>query len=64
MDGEQAHEKNAQHHELLEKYISKPQQCTTSHWSEWPSLTNQQKTNAGKGVEKREPSFTVVGNVN
>ena len=27
-------------------------------------LTSQQITNAGKGVKKREPSFTVGGNVN
>ena len=32
--------------------------------SEWPSLTSQQITNAGEGVEKREPSYTVGGNVN
>ena len=34
-------------------------------WSEWPSLKkNLQITNAGEGVEKREPSYTVDGNVN
>ena len=27
-------------------------------------LTSQQTTNAEKGVEKREPSYTVGGNVN
>ena len=32
------------------------------HWSEWPSLTNQQTTSAGKDVEKRKPEFTVGGN--
>ena len=32
--------------------------------SEWPSLTSIQITNAGEGVEKREPSFSVGGNVN
>ena len=31
--------------------------------SEWPSLVNLQITNAGEGVEKREPSYTVGGNV-
>jgi len=36
---------------------------TTSHLQEWPSLTSQQITNAGEGVEKREPSFTADGNV-
>ena len=29
-----------------------------------PSLTSQQITSAGGGVEKREPSCTVGGNVN
>ena len=32
--------------------------------SEWPSLKNLQTINAGEGVEKREPSCTVGGNVN
>ena len=36
---------------------------TTSHQSEWPSLVSPQVTNAGEGVEKREPSYTVGGNV-
>ena len=34
------------------------------HWSEWPSSKNLQTINAGEGVEKREPSCTVGGNVN
>ena len=37
---------------------------TTSHLSEWPSLTSQQIINAGDGVEKMVPSCTVGGNVN
>ena len=36
----------------------------TSHWSEWPSSKSLQTINAGKGVEKRECSCTVGGNVN
>ena len=32
--------------------------------SEWPSLTSQQVTNAGEGMEKRVTSFTSSGNVN
>ena len=32
--------------------------------SEWPSLTSQQTTNAREDVGKREPFFTVSGNVN
>ena len=35
----------------------------TSPCSEWPSLIRIQITNAGKGVEKRQPSYTVGGNV-
>ena len=34
------------------------------NWSEWRSLISPQKINAGEGVEKREPSYTVGGNVN
>ena len=33
------------------------------HQSEWPSLISSQITSAGGGVEKREPSCTVGGNV-
>ena len=36
----------------------------TSHWSEWPSSKSLQTINAGEGVEKRECSCTVGGNVN
>ena len=36
----------------------------TSHQSEWPLLKSLQLTNAGEGVEKREPSYIVGGNVN
>ena len=42
----------------------KMQQGTASHWSEWPSLKSPQMTNAGENVEKREPSYTVGGNIN
>ena len=31
---------------------------------EWPSSESVQTINAGEGVEKREPSYTVGGNVN
>ena len=37
---------------------------TTSHQSEWPSTKSLQTINAGEGVEKRECSCTVGGNVN
>ena len=35
-----------------------------SQLSEWPPSKNQQTTNAGKDVEKREPLCTVGGNAN
>ena len=35
-----------------------------SHQLEWASSENLQTTNAGEGVEKREPSCTVGGDVN
>ena len=31
---------------------------------EWPSSKSLQTINAGVGVEKKEPSYTVGGNVN
>ena len=33
-------------------------------WLEWPSSKSIQTVNAGEGVEKREPSYTVSRNVN
>ena len=46
-------------------YKINAQKCIlTSHWSEWPLSKNLQTINAGEGVEKREPSCTVGGNVN
>ena len=42
----------------------KTNESITSHRSEWPSSKNLQTINAGEGVEKREPSCTVGGNVN
>ena len=36
---------------------------TMRYQSEWPSLKRVQITNAGEGVEKREPSYTVDGDV-
>ena len=49
---------------LLEKCESKLQWGIISHGSEWPSSKNLQTVNAGEDVEKREPSYTVGGNVN
>ena len=50
--------KKAQLCSLLEKCKSK------LHWSEWPSSKSPQTINAGEGVEKRECSCTIGGNVN
>ena len=36
----------------------------TSHQLEWPSSKNQQMVNAGEGVERKELSYIVGGNVN
>ena len=36
----------------------------TLHWSEWLSSKNPQTPNTGEGVERRELSCTVGGNVN
>ena len=33
-------------------------------WSEWLLTKGLQAINAGEGVEKREPSYTVGGNAN
>ena len=49
---------------IKEMQKSKLQWGTTSRQSEWPSLISLQQTQAGEGVEKREPSCTVGGNVN
>ena len=35
-----------------------------SHRSEWPSSKSLETIHAGEGVEKREPSYTVVANIN
>ena len=56
--------KDAQHHSLSEKCKSKPLWGTTSHQSEWLQSKSLQVINAGEGVEKREPSYTVGGNAN
>ena len=49
---------------IIEKCKSKLQWDITSHWSEWPSSKSLQTINAGEGVEKREPSYTVGENAN
>ena len=47
---------------LSEKCKSKPQLRTISCQSEWLPSKSLQTVNAGQGVEKREPSYTVGGN--
>ena len=56
--------KDVQHHSLPEKCKSKPQWGIIIHQSEWLLSKSLQATNAGEGVEKREPSNTVGGNAN
>ena len=56
--------KDAQHHSLSEKCKSKPQWGTITHQSGWLLSKSLQAINAGEGVEKREPSYTVGGNAN
>ena len=56
--------KDAQHHSLSVKCKSKPQWGTITHQSGWLLCKSLQAINAGEGVEKREPSYTVGGNAN
>ena len=49
---------------ILEKCKSKLQGGINSHQSEWPSSKSLQTINAGEGVEKREHSCTIGGNIN
>ena len=54
--------KNAQHHSSSGKYTSKPQGDTTSHLSEWLTLTTQATTDVGEDAEKEALFCTVGGN--
>ena len=45
--------KNAQHHSSSGKYKSKPQWDTTSHLSEWLTLTTQATRDVGEDARKR-----------
>ena len=56
--------KDDQHLQLLEKCKSKPQRGITSQQPQLPSSKILQTINAGEGAEKKEPSYTVGGNVN
>ena len=61
-NGSKTHEKML--NSLSEKCKSKPQWGTNTHQSGWLLSKNLQTVNAGEGVEKREPSYTVGGNAN
>ena len=50
--------------EESEKVGLKPLWGTISRQSEWLQSKSLQAINAGEGVEKREPSYTVGGNAN
>ena len=52
------------HHSLSEKCKSKSLWGTISRQSEWLQSKSLQAINAGEGVEKRGPSYTVGGNAN
>ena len=56
--------KDVQHHKLLEKYKSKLQWDITSQQPERLSSKNPQTINAVVGVERRQPFYTIGGNVN
>ena len=49
---------------LFEKCKSKPQWDITSHQLAWPSSKRLQIISAGEGVEEREHSYTLGGNIN
>ena len=49
---------------LIEKCKTKLEWNITLHQTEWPSSKNSQTVNAGEGVQRRETSYTVGGNVN
>ena len=49
---------------IREMQIKTTMRYITSHRSEWPSSKNLQTVIVEEDVEKREPSYTVGGNVN
>ena len=50
---------------VLPEQLLKKQIHDTSHQSEWPSSSKSlQIINSGEGVEKKEPFYIIVGNVN
>ena len=49
---------------IIREMQIKPLWGTTLYQPEWPSSKSVQTINAGEGVEKKEASYTVGGNVN
>ena len=49
---------------IIREMQIKTGETITSHWSEWPLSKSMQTTNAEEGMEKRESSCTVGGNIN
>ena len=49
---------------IIREMQSKLQRGITSYQPEWPSSKSPQTVNGREGVEKKEPSYTVGGNVN
>ena len=49
---------------IIREIQIKPLKGTISHQSEWLRSKSLQAINAGEGVEKREPSYTIGGNAN
>ena len=49
---------------LIKEMQIKLQAVISAHQSEWPPSNNLQIINTREGVDKREPSFTVGGNIN
>ena len=49
---------------IIREMQSKPQSGTITCQSGWLLSKSLQAINAGEGVEKREPSYTVGGNAN
>ena len=64
-DGRETHEKmfNITHHQRNANQ-NQYEVPTTLHQPEWPSSKSLQTISAGEGVEKKEPYYTVDGNVN
>ena len=57
-------QENGQANEKMLAMLLKARRKKISRWSEWPSSKSLQITNAGEGVEKMQPSYTLGGNIN